>query len=69
MPKYAIYQTDVIVNAIKAKDQPTAQLVTGMNAIEIIDGVPQIGWTWSAETNSWIAPVPPEPEVIPEDNS
>lgn len=65
MARYAIYESDVILNVIVADSLEIAEETTGMNAIEV-DREPWIGWTLI--DGVWTAP--PEPiieEVITED--
>lgn len=56
MADFAIVQDGTVVNAIVAEDEATAEAVTGLDVLPIIDGVPGMGWT--LESEGWRPPSP-----------
>lgn len=54
MPIFAIHNGSVISNVIVADTIELAEQVTGMEAIESVDGVPAIGWL--LVNGEWVAP-------------
>lgn len=72
MADFAIVQDDTVVNVVVAEDEATAAMVTGMNVVPVVDGVPGMAWTlkpegwrppspfpsWTWNGTRWDAPVP-----------
>lgn len=56
MSNFAVYETDVIVNVLVADSKKIAEQVSGMSAIESVNGNPWIGWT--LHEGGWRAPEP-----------
>lgn len=51
---WAIYEIDTILNVILADTKEIAEFVTGLNAIEVTDNAPAIGW--KLINGEWVAP-------------
>lgn len=64
MPNYAIYDGHLVSNVIVADTQEIAEQVTGLSALEVVDGQPWIDWTLI--DGVWIEPVTVKPEVTDE---
>lgn len=56
MAEYGIYDNDVITNVIIADTQQIAESVSGMSAVEVINGRPNLGWVLTS--NGWRLPQP-----------
>lgn len=52
----ALYDLDEIVNVIICESTQLAEEITGLNAIECINGEPKIGWI--LYNNQWVPPKP-----------
>jgi hypothetical protein len=56
MADFAIVDNGAVVNVIVADDEATAEAVTGLDVLPIVDGVPGMGWT--LESEGWRQPAP-----------
>ena len=56
MGDFAILQDDTVVNVIVAEDETTAEAVTGLDVLLVVDGVP--GLYWTLESDGWRPPAP-----------
>lgn len=56
MSDFAVVDNGVVVNVIVADDEATAEAVTGLDVLAVIDGVP--GMAWTLEDDGWRPPAP-----------
>lgn len=57
---WAVYENDTILNVILADSKEIAELVTGLNAVEVVNYAPEIGWVLI--NGEWVAPTAPSGE-------